>query len=516
MSSNFSFETVGDSLRVVEGLSWAQLALGLAGLTITWYLISSVVAWNKLRHIPGPFFASFSDIWCWWVVYSGRSHIVLKAEHEKHGDLWRVAPTGVATSDPETIIRINAARSPYTRGSWYGGARIDPHGDSLITELDSTKHGKRKSKLATGFSGKNLSLLEAGVDKWIAVLMRSIRAKIEKGDETIDIGKLIQYFQVDMIAEIEMGSAWGNLHDDVDHFGYLKMSDFVVPAVQAFAFLPLARTIITSSWFMNRFGPSPTDTKGLGLFLGIVEKEVKSRFENSTGTVKESCDLLDEWVKHGISPTEAQYDLSLMIPAGTETSVMMMRGTLLLLMSSPAVYQRLKQEIREGIADGRISTPVTNEESKSLEYTQAVLREGLRLMTPINFGFPKRVPETGDTINGIFLPAGTDVYLNFSGMMRRKEVFGDDVEVFRPERFLSGGPEVANMIRVVDAVFGGGRFMCLGKVLAIQEINKIFVELFRYFDFQIATPEKPWRRNSYTTWTVYDFLARITEDKTMA
>lgn len=148
-------------------------------------------------------------------------------------------------------------------------------------------------------------------------------------------------------------------------------------------------------------------------------------------------------------------------------------------MTSPAIYQKAKEEIRSALAAGRISSPVTNEEAKSFPYMQAITREGLRLMAPVNFGFPKRVPASGDTVCGKFLPAGTDVYPNSHRMMRRKDVFGDDVDTFRPERFLGNGPDVAHMSRVVDGIFGGGRFMCLGKVLALLEINKIFIEVRR-------------------------------------
>ncbi|KAI0451580.1 cytochrome P450 [Xylaria acuta] len=504
------------ALNAIERLSWTQAVLAAAGLTSLWYIASSVVAWYKLRHIPGPFFASFSYIWAFWISYSGSSHIILDADKKKYGDLFRIGPDAVVISDGETWNQINSARSLYTRGIWYGSARFDYRGPSIITELDMSKHSKRKPKLATAFSGKNVALLETKTDEWIAALIRTIRTKIANGNETMDIGRVIQYFQVDLISELLMGKAWNDLEEDKDQFEYLKLSDWLVPAVQSFSFLPLARALYGSTWFMKLFGPKTTDTSGLGLFMGTLEKEVKNRFNLTTRkSDDESFDILNEWIKHGLPAIECQLDLSLLVPAGSETSAMMIRGTLLHLMSSPAIYQKVKQEIKDEIAAGRISSPVTNEEAKSLEYMQAVVREGLRMMVPVNFGFPKRVPDSGDTLCGTFLPAGTDVYVNYHSMMRSKEVFGDDAETFRPERFLGDGPNVAHMEKIVELAFGNGRFMCLGKVLAWLEMNKLFIELFRNFDFQIANPEKPWKRASYTTWLVYDFWARVMEDTTM-
>ncbi|KAF2964423.1 hypothetical protein GQX73_g9148 [Xylaria multiplex] len=417
--------------------------------------------------------------------------------------------------DPETLIRINSARSGYEKALWYESARMDYRGNSVISEVNTAKHDKRKAKLAPAFAGKNVALLETKVDEWLAALVRAIRAKIAAGESTMDIGVMIQYFQVDLISELLIGKPWGDLEDEKDHFGYLKMSEFQVPAIQAFGFLPAARIIYTSPWFMKLFGPKPTDTGGLGLFMRVLQDEVEKRFKEKIGKPEGSWDILDEWIKNGVPPNECQFDLSLLVPAGSETSVMMIRGTLLLLMSSPVAYWKLKQEIRDGIAAGRISNPITSEETRGLEYTQAVVREGLRLMTPIGFGFSKLVPSSGDTICGKFIPGGTSVYPNYHSLMRCEEVFGSDAESFRPERFLGNSQDVAYMSKVVDLTFGGGRFVCLGKTVANLEMNKIFVELLRNFDFQVATPEKPWKRWAYGTFVIQDFRTRVTEDTTM-
>lgn len=107
-----------------------------------------------------------------------------------------------------------------------------------------------------------------------------------------------------------------------------------------------------------------------------------------------------------------------------------------------------------------------------------MINEGLRISPPTTAGFGKAVPPGGDVICGKHLPAGTEVFLNYVGMMRNKEVFGDDVETFRPERFLECDEATrARRLKVVDLNFGYGRWLCLGKSLALLEMNKLFVEV---------------------------------------
>jgi cytochrome P450 len=78
-----------------------------------------------------------------------------------------------------------------------------------------------------------------------------------------------------------------------------------------------------------------------------------------------------EWLKHGLTPAEAELDLSLQVPAGTETSISTIRAIMMYLMTAPNIYQRLKQEIADGIQQGRISSPITSEEARNFSYLQA-------------------------------------------------------------------------------------------------------------------------------------------------
>lgn len=61
-------------------------------------------------------------------------------------------------------------------------------------------------------------------------------------------------------------------------------------------------------------------------------------------------------------------------------------------------------------------------------------------------------------------------------MMRNKKIFGEDVDVFQPERYLDR-PNGEEMQRTVELVFGTGRWMCVGKQVALMERNKIFCEV---------------------------------------
>jgi cytochrome P450 len=63
---------------------------------------------------------------------------------------------------------------------------------------------------------------------------------------------------------------------------------------------------------------------------------------------------------------------------------------------------------------------------------------------------------------------------------RSRAVFGDDAGVFRPERWLAATTEPERLRRMnaaVDLDFGHGRYQCLGKSIAMMELNKIYFEV---------------------------------------
>lgn len=162
-----------------------------------------------------------------------------------------------------------------------------------------------------------------------------------------------------------------------------------------------------------------------------------------------------------------------------------MRMTLLSLINNPVAYRRLQREIDGAIAAGSISSPITNSEALKLPYLQAVIREGLRFYPPVTgLGF-KQVPEGGDVLNGYYVPAGTQVGQNFFGVGRSQWVWGPDADVFRPERWLSASAEeLKQMNAAVDTHFGHGKYSCLGKSIAMMELNKVFVEVcFQFVGF---------------------------------
>ena len=156
------------------------------------------------------------------------------------------------------------------------------------------------------------------------------------------------------------------------------------------------------------------------------------------------------------------------------------------------------------------STPIKEAEAKNMPYLQAIIKEGLRLWPPVTGLMSKTAPPGGDTFNDVFIPGGTDVGYSAWGVFRNKKFWGQDATEFNPERWFGNEPQrLKEMDDTMALIFGYGKYGCLGKGVAMVELNKIFVEvsracllymsifsplqLLRRFDFTIIDPTNPWK-----------------------
>lgn len=176
--------------------------------------------------------------------------------------------------------------------------------------------------------------------------------------------------------------------------------------------------------------------------------------------------------------------IDLFIPhsmAGSDSTATAVRCIFFYIMTNPTIYRKLQAEIDEADRKGTISKPIKNAEAKTLPYLQACIKEGLRMWPPLTGLMTKLVPPGGDTLNGMFIPGGTKIGYSAWATHHRKETFGEDSYMYRPERWLEAtGDRLRYMENSNELVFGSGRYKCLGNPIAFVELNKVFVEVCDY------------------------------------
>ncbi|KAI1082349.1 BcABA1, cytochrome P450 monooxygenase [Whalleya microplaca] len=483
--------------------------LSLASL-VTWYVVSSFISWYRLSHVKGPFLASFSWLWLFRVSYSGTYAQVTRDLSKKYGHLVRVGPNMLLTDEPEVIRKMASTQSKAWKDSWYEATRWDPYHKIMFNLLDPESHDKIKAKISRAYNGREVDALEAGVNAQMESLMGLIRRKylMSQGYRPLEFAQMTSFFTLDVITKLTQGKPMGFLSNDSDMHDFLKIERVHVPYIVATADIPWIRSIMYSPLCLRLISAKPTDSKGLGKFLGIIRDLTIERFKPAAQDHK---DILGSFIRNGLGQPDCYAELMFALTAGSETSASFY------LITSPLLYQKLKGIIAQTIREGKASSPITFDEARNIPYLRALVYEGLRIRPPAQALFPKVVPPEGDVIDGKFIPGGTPVAMNFGAMTRSTAQFGSDADEFRPERFTEADPTSrAEMERVVELVFGYGRWMCAGKPVAFLELHKVFFELLRNFDFQLINPTKPWNSRFYGTPMDSDLWVKVTESNLLS
>ena len=136
------------------------------------------------------------------------------------------------------------------------------------------------------------------------------------------------------------------------------------------------------------------------------------------------------------------------------------------------------------------SAVATSDVMKNLPYLAACINEGLRLHSTSAVGLPRVVPPGGLVIGGRMYPEGSILSVPTFTIHRDPEVWGPDVDVYRPERWLEGDKE--KMWQAFNP-FSYGPRACIGKNLANMELQLIIGSIFRRFDFVMLNPDIPVR-----------------------
>lgn len=259
-----------------------------------------------------------------------------------------------------------------------------------------------------------------------------------------------------------------------------------------------------------RLGPRPL-LKGVTYTANIVKEYITHRPKGQAPQKSIPYVLEKYWqMRQSDDSIDDQRLVHWMLPpilAGGDTTAASMRAVIYNLAKSPSARQKLFKELD----DAQLSVPAQWKDIRSLAYLDAVIRESMRVNPGISMIFERVVPDEGFTLpDARFVPGGTIMGVNPFVTNRDKGIFGEDVDLFCPERWLQADGEsqetfsrrLRRMRETCDFVFGGGGRICLGRNMAMLETFKLIATLYSQFDvschlsFIPAEPES-WRTNRF-------------------
>ncbi|PKK53600.1 hypothetical protein CI102_1839 [Trichoderma harzianum] len=423
---------------------------------------------SPIAAFPGPFAAKFTKIWRAYATYRGQWHREIVELHRQYGNVVRIGPNELSVGDPEafrTIYRVNGA---FVKSACYAVLQGSRPFD-LTGERNEKIHSAQRRLVARPYSMESVVYLERQVTHLIDDLLIKFDT-FASSSRSIDIGNWFQLFAFDVIGAVSFTKPFG----------------FVAKANDDGMLTRIERSLGNTAWLMHVpwlfnfhqkyilpvFGNFLRANDRNNFFFKFAKSEVQDRRDKGGN----DNDLLNDLV--------ISFMMASNVFAGSDTTSLALRGIFLNLLRHPHVLSKLRAELEEQRAAGRLSSPVTFQEAEACPYLQAIMHEALRIFSPVGFNPDRDVPKEGMTINGIFVPGGTVVGSNAWVIHRMPEVWGADFEEFRPERWLER--ESSGELKRFFFAFGGGTRTCIGKNISWLEIGKLVATLVMRYDFQLV------------------------------
>lgn len=167
--------------------------------------------------------------------------------------------------------------------------------------------------------------------------------------------------------------------------------------------------------------------------------------------------------------------------AGSETTSSTTEWALTELLCNPETLIKAKSELNRVIGPKR---KIEESDIDNLPYLQCIIKETFRLHPPIPFLVPRKAVQ--DTkFMGYFVPKDTQVFVNAYAIGRDPEVWTDEPESFKPERFI--GSKIDYKGQHYELIpFGAGRRMCAGVPLGHRMLHLTLGSLLHQFDWALG------------------------------
>ena len=197
-----------------------------------------------------------------------------------------------------------------------------------------------------------------------------------------------------------------------------------------------------------------------------------------------STSLTGGSLRHTAHPDGSPYSLEqaerecfLLTVASQDTTAALISPLISYIAQNAAVKSQLYDEVCKFEKEGKLSSPVAKyEETASMPYFMACVKETLRIRPPTPIDLPRYVTKGGMFINGLWVPETVEIGANPYLIHRNKDVFGEDVDMFRPERWLED-PERKHLMEKYDFAWGYGSRKCVGKNIALMNAQKSVLQV---------------------------------------
>ncbi|KAI0918273.1 hypothetical protein AcV5_002299 [Taiwanofungus camphoratus] len=490
---------------------------------------------DGLRAYPGPLLAKLTHGWKAWAINRGHWTESVDVLHRKYGTFVQIAPNHVSIASPTALSQIYGHSSNAPKAPFYDAfATVKQR--SVFNARSRPEHARKRRIMSHMFAPQSVRELEGLLHVHVDGLLRQWD-KLCEGAITKDIepeatkegqlgtcawkaqeGKVwfncmpwYNFWAFDTISDLAFGSPFGMLPAARDVAQIAKspqagMKAYALPTssslastastyeVQEVAAIEMLNArneassllgMVPPYWrpLIQRLPGLRRGVDGMRELTGLAVVAVARRLAAPEFREDMLKKLLSSRDENGnpMGPEELSAEAITLIVAGSDSVSNSACAITYYVARDQTVQQKLQAELDIAFGDVSGSGVVPFDATKRLPYLEAVINEGLRLHTTVGANLPRVAPPGGLTVLGHTFKEGTWVSAPLYSIHRMPEVWGEDANEFRPERWIEKGDDEKIKMQKAFAPFSVGPRSCIGRNLALMELQILIATVFRRY-----------------------------------
>ncbi|KAH7310670.1 cytochrome p450 benzoate 4-monooxygenase [Stachybotrys elegans] len=473
---------------------------------ISYWVIPYFTTYGELRQYPGPWICKFSNTWLALGARKGKKYAWVDWAHRKYGKVVRVGFNHVSIATPEGLQTVYAHGNGFLKDHFYDAFVSGVPG--VFNVRDRSEHTRKRKIISHAFSPSAVHHFEphmtTNLERWVSQLDKIAADQGPDGYARVNLMPWCIFLAFDIIGNLAFGAPFGMVARGRDECESALDGQPVIR-------VPGAETLKRRGEVSSTLGllpeirsfakylPDPFFSRGIQSVRnlhGIAEKAVARKIEATKGLEDMSDndkrhDILEMLINakdpqgNPISHQELTAEALTQLIAGSDTvsntSCAIIYWILHGERAKPGtVVSKLQAELDAAIpANGPIPK---HSQVKNLRFLRNCINEGMRLHSTSAIGLPRIVTaEAGVSYNGQHFPKGTVLSVPSFTIHHDAEVWGDDVDEFRPDRWLG----LTLRQKICFNPFSYGPRACVGQNVAHMELALIVGTVFHRYDFTL-------------------------------
>jgi cytochrome P450 len=374
----------------------------------------------------------------------------------------------LVTRDPENVkAMFSTQSSDYDISSTRANSFMPLLGEGIFTSTGAQWRHSR-ALVRPQFTHEEVSNLGM-IDAHVEIMLQMLKVGSDKWTKTVDLQPLFFYFTLDTATEFLYGQS---VHSQTAVAGLQKSSSAINGAAFSHHF-SAAKHLVDKRGALGKFCYL-MPIKELRIHCAKIHDAVDTMIcerLNSKKSIDEKARkfvLLDELAKETQNPRELRNETLHVLMAGRDPTGALLGWVFYFLSRNASVFDKLRSRILCQFS-GKYQLDINLAQLRRCEYLQWVMNEVIRIVAiiPMNERVAIRdttLPRGGgdDGSRPIFVRKGVQILIPLYAIQHRPDIWGDDAEEFKPERW-EGRRTGWEWIP-----FGGGARKCLGREFSLS------------------------------------------------